>query len=99
MALHTALSLDPKLFDPASISKETHAFNAKLQDIMSKGPKWYEVGAPKYRKMRAAGETPLPAAVHLPEAEDFDIPSRDSGRSIPCRILKPKDGKGQYGTR
>ena len=58
---------------------------------MSKGPKWYEVGAPKYRKMRAAGETPLPAAVYLDSACDYDIPSRDSGRTIPCRMLKPQN--------
>lgn len=40
----SALSLDPSLFDPAAISDETHAFNQTLMDIMSKGPKWYEVG-------------------------------------------------------
>lgn len=55
-------------------------------------PKWYEVGAPKYRQMRAAGKTPLPAATHLPSAEDMDIPSRDAGRSIPCRVLRPQNG-------
>lgn len=58
----SAFSLDPKLFDPASISEATHKFNGKLQEIMNSAPKWYEVGAPKYRQMRAAGETPLPAA-------------------------------------
>ena len=52
-----------------------------------------QVGAQKYRKMRAAGETPLPKAVYLDAAEDFDIPSRDSGRSIPVRILRPTDNK------
>lgn len=87
------LSIDQSVFDPNSISQDTHDFNTKLQDIMSKGPKWYEVGAPKYRKMRAAGETPLPAATYLDSAEDFDIPSRDSGRKIPCRILRPQQGE------
>ena len=43
--------------------------------------------------MRAAGETPLPAATYLESAEDFTIPSRESGRGIPCRILKPQNGK------
>ena len=43
--------------------------------------------------MRAAGETPLPATTHLDSAEDFSIPSRDHGRSIPCRILRPQGGK------
>jgi acetyl esterase/lipase len=42
--------------------------------------------------MRAAGETPLPAATYLESAEDFTVPSRESGRGIPCRILKPQNG-------
>ena len=52
-----------------------------------------QVGAKRYREMRAAGETPLPKATYLDSAEDFDIPSRDSGRSIPCRILRPENDK------
>ena len=43
--------------------------------------------------MRANGETPLPKAVYLDAAENFELPSRDSGRSIPCRILRPMDNK------
>lgn len=52
-----------------------------------------QVGAAKYRQMRAAGETPLPKATYLDSAEEFHIPSRESGRDIPCRILKPQNGK------
>lgn len=51
-----------------------------------------QVGAPRYREMRAAGETPLPKATYLDSAEDMSIPSRDPGRSIPCRILRPHTG-------
>jgi acetyl esterase/lipase len=43
--------------------------------------------------MRAAGETPLPKATYLDSAEEFRIPSRESSRDIPCRILKPHNGK------
>ena len=43
--------------------------------------------------MRAAGETPLPKAIYLDSAEEIRIPSRESGREIPCRILKPQNGK------
>ena len=43
--------------------------------------------------MRAAGETPLPKAIYLDSAEEFRIPSRESGRDIACRILKPQNGK------
>ena len=43
--------------------------------------------------MRAAGETPLPKTTYLDSAEDFRIPSRNSGRTIPIRILRPQNGK------
>lgn len=52
-----------------------------------------KVGAKRYREMRAAGETPLPKAIYLPTSEQISIPSRDAGRSIPCRILRPQNGK------
>lgn len=58
----------------------------------------HQVGAEQYRLMRARGETPLPAAVHLESAENFTIPSRDTSISIPCRILRPQNTapKGVY---
>jgi acetyl esterase/lipase len=93
MSSNTFLDIDPTVFDSASISPEAHAFNKKLIDVMKTGPKWWEVGAAKYRQMRAAGQTPLPAATYLDSAQDFSIPSRDTGRSIPCRILKPTTEK------
>ena len=97
MASKKHIQIDPSVFDPASILPETHAFNKKLMDIMKGAPKWYEVGASKYREMRARGETPLPPATLLDSAEQTSIPSRDSGRSIPCRILKPTNGKSTTG--
>lgn len=93
MAARNPIQIDPKVFDPASISTDTHAFNKKLMDTMHGAPKWYEVGAARYREMRARGETPLPAATLLDSAEQISIPSRDSGRDIPCRILKPTNDK------
>ncbi|KAG9783122.1 hypothetical protein HRR83_002002 [Exophiala dermatitidis] len=93
MASDSVLTIDGSKFGPAVISEESNAFNKYLMDIMAGGPKWYEVGAQRYREMRAAGETPLPKAVYLDSAESFDIPSRDADRTIPCRILKPQNGK------
>jgi len=93
MDAHNDLSVNSTKFGAAAISEDTHAFNKKLMEMMSTGPKWYEVGAQKYREMRAAGETPLPKAVLLDSAEDITIPSRDSGRTIPSRILRPQNGK------
>lgn len=41
--------------------------------------------------MRWNGETPLPKPIVLP-GEKYLIPSRDAGREIPCRIIKPDSG-------
>ena len=42
--------------------------------------------------MREKGETALPKPIHLPQAEDFQIPSREQGRQISCRLLTPEHG-------
>lgn len=47
------------------------------------------MGAAKYREMRKTGQTTLPAPIVLPEGIDIKIPSRDSGRDIPCRVMYP----------
>lgn len=47
------------------------------------------MGASKYRKMRDAGETPIPKPKLLPDGLDIEIPSRDSDRAIPCRLIYP----------
>ncbi|KIW48620.1 uncharacterized protein PV06_01190 [Exophiala oligosperma] len=86
------LSIETGKFGAAAISDKTNAFNEMLMEIMAGGPKWYEVGAEKYRQMRAAGETPLPKAVYLDSAEEFAVPSRDAGRDVPCRIFRPQNG-------
>jgi acetyl esterase/lipase len=40
--------------------------------------------------MIKAGQTSIPQPILLESAENFSIPSRDIGRTIPCRILKPE---------
>lgn len=43
--------------------------------------------------MREAGETPLPAPVVLEDGKNIALPSRDSDRTIPCRVFQPSSGK------
>ncbi|KAF2841410.1 esterase/lipase/thioesterase [Patellaria atrata CBS 101060] len=43
--------------------------------------------------MRWNGETPLPKPTVLEEGVNFDIPSREAERHIPCRMFKPSDGR------
>ena len=48
-----------------------------------------DIGAEKYRAMARAGETAFPKPLLLDCAASFSIPSRDAGRSIPCRVIRP----------
>ena len=45
--------------------------------------------------MRANGETPLPKPVVLESGKNIKLASRESGRSIPCRVFVPQDGKAK----
>src|ERR1700742_27773 len=51
-----------------------------------------QVGAEKYRQMRWNNETALPRPPVLESGIDFNVPSRDQGREIPCRMFKPEKG-------
>jgi acetyl esterase/lipase len=48
-----------------------------------------QVGAANYREMRLRGETAFPMPTPLPQATDIEIPSREAGRNVPCRLLFP----------
>ncbi|KAK5731824.1 hypothetical protein LTR17_011036 [Elasticomyces elasticus] len=79
MPLNSDLTLDPSKFDPKSISEQTQAYQDHGGRPKVKG---WDVGAEEYRKMRWNGETPLPKPA-----------SREPGRSIPCRVFTPDNGK------
>lgn len=87
------LTLDPALFDPSAISEETKVFSGKLIELTAKTPKFWDVGAAEMRRMRKAGELHRPAPALLDTATNIPVPSREEGRTIPCRLLKPQNGK------
>jgi hypothetical protein len=43
MGLESDITINVAKFQKESISASTDKFNDQLMDIMSKGPKWYEV--------------------------------------------------------
>jgi acetyl esterase/lipase len=90
MSTPNSFSVDGRDFDPAVISNESRTFNANLQLITSKLPKWYEIGAAEYRRLRSEGNTALPGLTLLPNATDLSVPSCEPNRTIPCRVLKPQ---------
>jgi len=79
----------PHKFQREAISALTAGTNAAVVAGSAKSPSWWEVGAARYREMRWNGETALPKPVVLESAQTIQLPSRDSGREIPCRIFKP----------
>jgi acetyl esterase/lipase len=91
------LILDATKFLPSSVREETKKTNTFLEDITTKGPSWYDVGAAEYRQMRERAETPLPVPVYLAAARDATIPSREAGRDIPVRVYVPDNGESSKG--
>jgi len=96
MPLKSDLTLDVNKFDPKRITEKTHKFNDQLIKIMEGGPRWWEVGAAKYRQMRWNGETPLPKPIVIESGKDIQVPSREQGRSIPCRVFAAEKPQGVF---
>jgi acetyl esterase/lipase len=87
------LTLDPSLFDPASVTEESKAYDAAFVAAASSVPQIADVGIPEYRRLRASGQTHIPPVVPLPSAVELLIPSREAGRALPCHVLRPQDGR------
>ncbi|KAI5460571.1 alpha/beta hydrolase fold-3 domain-containing protein [Mariannaea sp. PMI_226] len=92
MTITSDITLDASRFIQENITEDTKKTNSIIETVSSKGPRWHEVGAAKYRAMRETGETPLPVPVYLPGAKDATVPSRDPGRIIPVRVYTPDNG-------
>lgn len=45
--------------------------------------------------MRHNGETPLPGPTILESGSNFEIPSREPGRQLPCRVFRPEKGQSK----
>lgn len=95
MPLQSDSSFDVSKLDPAQITQKTHQLNDGLIKLMHGEPRWYDIGAEKYRQMRMNGETPLPKPTILDSGKNFTIPSREPNRAIPCRSFVPETGKSK----
>ncbi|KAI4258631.1 MAG: hypothetical protein L6R42_004991 [Xanthoria sp. 1 TBL-2021] len=92
MALQSDFTIDASKFRPEAVGNEVRKLNEYLMDTMKKGSKRFEVGAAKYREMRARGETVFPQAVVLDRGRNFSIPSREGEREIPCPVMTHENG-------
>ncbi|MCJ1392509.1 hypothetical protein MMC18_005377 [Xylographa bjoerkii] len=93
MVLENDIQINGSRLQPDAVTEAQQRFNENLIAIGKKGPKWFEVGAEKYRLLRREGKTPLPKPTILDSGKSFSIPSREKGREIPCRIMMPEGEK------
>jgi acetyl esterase len=87
--------LDPALFSDAAISEETRALNAKLIEMLTGSPNWWEIGAAAARAARQRGEGPFPLAPKSPHAEMIEI-AGNGGHKIALRVIAPASPRGVY---
>lgn len=91
--LKSDITISAEKFAPEAIPEYSLKANQTLVDTFAKMPNWWEIGVAKYRSMRENGETVLPVPPLLPGGQNLSIPSRDSSRTIPCRLFYPNDSK------
>ena len=85
--------IDPTLFLPASISRETAALNQEIHELVSAAPPTYTLPPQQVRDDREAGKGLWPVT-RLDEVEDWSAPGPD--RDIPLRVYIPDTVKGVY---
>ncbi|KAI0808836.1 acetyl esterase [Xylaria sp. FL0064] len=97
MPLTSDIVIDYSRFDPNNTSEDTKKYSDFLEKATNSVPRWYEVGAPRFREIIEAGELSGLKPVTLPEASDLAIPFREPGRDIPVRMYRPDKGASSKG--
>jgi acetyl esterase/lipase len=88
-------TIDPSVFDPASIAPETKAMNDRIETALASAPSIMELGPQTVRDLRRAGQGVL-AIQPFHEMAEWQT-ARAGGLEVPVRIFKPDgDLKGIY---
>ncbi|KAI1298061.1 acetyl esterase [Xylaria venustula] len=97
MPLTSDIVINYSRFDPNNTTEDSKKYSDLLEKMTSSVPRWYEVGAPKFREMMEAGEIGGLKPAPLPEGQEFNVPSREPGRDISVRVYKPDNGEASKG--
>lgn len=89
--MHT---LDPAVFHPGSVSDETHGLNARLVQVMSAIPNWWDVGPAVFRGARRGGGSVFGSPVQSVRARTIEIAG--PAGPLPLRIIAPEAPRGVY---
>ncbi|KAI0521641.1 acetyl esterase [Xylaria bambusicola] len=97
MPLTSDVTINFSRFDPKNTPEEAKQYSDFLEKTTTSVPRWFEIGAPKFRELIEEGGFGGLKPVTLPEAQEFEVPSREPGRTIPIRMYKPDNGKPTKG--
>ena len=85
MPLSNDVSVNVSKFDPSAVPAAQAELNKQLSAAFQSVPRWYQVGAPVYRKMRSEGKARGPA-----EHSNISAPSMTAGNlSHPMLMPSP----------
>ncbi len=90
-----ANALDPALFRPDAVSRETRALNDAIVKVLKGTPDWWVAGAAATRAARRRGEGAFPAPVMSNRARTRQISGKD-GNEISLHIIAPDQPRGVY---
>jgi len=94
MNARAPLSIDPTVFDPASIPADTRAANDEVEAILKTLPSIIDLGAPMVRELRRQGEGVLAMEPMSEKAEWANATAL--GREVRVRIFRPEMINGVY---
>ena len=82
------------LFSDAAISEETRAVNAAVIAAAGQLPDWWDIGAPAFRALRAAGGAPFPPLARSARAHDLTIAG--PGGPLGLRVIPANPAHGVF---
>ncbi|KAK5626761.1 hypothetical protein RRF57_002476 [Xylaria bambusicola] len=97
MPLTSDITINYSRFDPKNTPEEAKQYSEFLEKTTSSVPRWFEIGAPKFRELIEEGGFGGLKPATLPEAQEFEVPSREPGRTVPVRMYKPDNGEPTKG--
>lgn len=88
------LPIDPAIFSDDAIPAETKALNAKLIELLTPAPEWWDIGAETVREARRSGRGPFPLAPKSPRAQEWEIAG--PAGPVKLRVIAPEKPTGVY---
>ncbi|KAI0911967.1 hypothetical protein F4823DRAFT_258390 [Ustulina deusta] len=84
MPLTSDIVINYSRFDPKNAPEVANKYSDFLEQTTDSVPRWYEMGAPKFRELIEDGGLGGLKPVTLPEVQEFEVPSREPGRNVLC---------------